>query len=558
MKNNILLLFFCLFSSTLVLGQDVEKLLEIPKKDPFKVNGTVSTRASYAHASGIDDRTAPYFYSVGLRLNFSIYGINIPVYTSIRDNSFHYGTTLPRLKISPSYKWASLQIGDIYTRFNPYVLSQRNMRGVALKLTPGKFRFQALYGSMQDFNSFQDTLFLGTVENNVYSQKVVGGSIGFGRLTNHVDLYVLKSWDNRDSTYYADRNIRPRSNFLAGSKIKLKLFKKLGFTSNTGVSVRTEDTYGLGEETRVGENGLTGDLITTNATTGLSYAGDVALNYRIGVVGLNAKVQYVQPHYKPLTVAFIATDVLNYTLGTSFNTFRKRLFFNGSVGIQRNNISNLNPNSTKRIILNAVTRFQFNKALSANFNYSNFALDYQARLININQLYTYAINNINQSARLNYRTTGSFLEIRTGVSGGINKFQTVVEEDENGSRDYSSKYVQYNINFRFPQRLLEVGFTTDFKTYDNINNASKNYGLGLTLQKGFLEDKLKFNLRNSYTLIDRLEKREGTNLLTTLNCNYKNDKGTSYFFILNRIQRASEVSSDFTEYRTQLAIAQKF
>lgn len=538
-------------------AQDLEQLKNIKEKDPFSLDGVISGRTVYSFSNGIDARTAPYYYSLSARLNFKIYGMNIPLYFSVRDNSFHYGQTLPRLRLNPRYKWAQLSVGDIYTKFNPYVLSQRNLRGVAVKLTPGKFRFQALQGRMKDLNSFQDTLLLGRVDTETYSQKVIGTGIGVGGVSNYFDLYLLKAWDDDEAAFYLDRDLNQRSNLVIGSTLRFNFLKRFSFQTNTGLSALTYDVNSFGDMLQIGRNSISEDLITVNATTGLSYAGDASLSYRQKTFGLNTKVTYVQAYYQPLTVAYVNTDVLNYTVGGNISLWQQRVFLNTNVGVQRNNVSGASTNATKRFIINAVSRVKLNEELHANLNYNNFSQDYQARLVNINQLYTYAVNNIVQSIGLQYDKPRDDRSLSANVNVGTNSFSTLTEDAES-SVDYTSLFARLGFGMNFKQRGINVRTNFDYRNFENQYNDSNNYGVGLSIRKELLDKKMNISFRSNYTMIERLEKREGFSILSSINANYKTDKGTVMQLGIFRVQRNSNISFNYSEWRTQLTVSQKF
>jgi len=111
--------------------------------------------------------------------------------------------------------------------FNQYTLSQRNMRGAAIKLTPGKLRFQALYGKMQELNAFRDTLLLGVTDLEVFSNKVLGLGIGFGTNSSHLDMYILKSWTDIDSSDFTNSILPRQDNVIVGSTGKIRLLVRM-------------------------------------------------------------------------------------------------------------------------------------------------------------------------------------------------------------------------------------------------------------------------------------------------------------------------------------------
>jgi len=167
--KNLLLLFLCVLTIVCADAQSIENII---KAKPFAVSGSIGGNMGLYSVSGIDQRTSPFQYGLSARLNFSIYSFSIPVYASIRDNTFNYGGTFSRFRINPQYKWVKLHIGDTYMRFNPYTLSGRTVKGYGIELTPGKLRFRFLDGKVEDLRSYTDSLQLGTTFQPTYSRNV--------------------------------------------------------------------------------------------------------------------------------------------------------------------------------------------------------------------------------------------------------------------------------------------------------------------------------------------------------------------------------------------------
>lgn len=557
MKNILKICLITILTSQIVLAQNIEDLKNIKDKEPFKVSGQVRLNGSLSNISGIDNRVVPYYYGVHTKLNFSIYGFDIPVYFGLRDNSFHFGQNLPRLKINPKYKWMELQLGDTFLKFNEYTLSQRNIRGVAAIAKPGLFRFQAIYGKLKDLNSYRDTLQLGIAEIENFTQKMIGASLGFGSSKNNVDIYAISAFDDQDSLFYVEQNLRPRSNVVVGSSVKLAFKNGIGFQGNIGLTGFTNDVNGLGQEetARLSENT---DLYTLNTTTQVSAAWDASAYLRFSSFGLNAKIRHIGQSYQAFTVAYLRTNLRSYTIGGYFRAFKSRLFLNGTLGIEHNDVSEVNANRTDRLVYNINGNIRFSKAFSASLNYSNFSQNFETRLININELYTYTVNNITRSLSLNYRAQNDLNEFNISVSGGQNAFETLVPEDQLAGDEFSGLFISLNTSFALKKSDWKFNANVDRRDYNGINNSNQNYGFGIGVNKSILDGHLSFGARGKFSLINRDAFREGSNMSANVFTSYRHTKERNYSLSLYRIQRSSNVSADFTELRLQASLIQKF
>lgn len=534
--------------------QDIEK---IKIKSPIKINGAVSANAGLSSISNGDDRTSPYSYSLNTRLSMTWNHLKMPFYFSIRDHSFNYGVTTPRFRINPKYKWAELQLGDVFMRFNRYTLSQRNMRGVGVKLNPGKFRFQAVYGQMQELNSFQDTLRLGISNQEVFSNQVMGLALGYGKRSSYFDIYLLKAWTDIDSISFTHPDLTRRDNLLVGSTAKVKILKGLYFQTNVGVSALTNDLQAIGDNTSVAANSVTGSLLEVNASTGAHYAGDVSLRYSRGVFGLNGKVSYVQAFYQPLTVAYINSDVLNYTVGSHVSLWRNKVYVNGRIGIQQNNLSDIDNFTTNRLIYSLLSNVKLHRSLTATVTYNNFSQSLTTNLVNINDKYTYAVNNRVSNISFTHQLSSDRRDITNLLSIGATNF-TTANDNETNTTSYDVQYARWNGDFMIKALKLSILAGLNIQQYDSDQDINQNYGATLGLGKQFFDERLRLELRNNFNYLDQGPYREGTSLISNFATNYKVGERSTLLFNVQRMARRSVLQTDFTEYRTRISYQYRF
>lgn len=536
-------------------GQDVERVI---KEDPFNISGRIGLRAGLYSVNGIDQRTSPYHYGINAKLTFSVYGFKAPLYFAYRDHGLNYGGALPRIKFSPRYKWAKFQFGDVFMNFNPYVLSGRSMRGAGVELTPGIFRFKAVYGKMRDLNTFQDTLQLGIVNNESYSRKTLGASLGIGKSRNRVDLFLVKSYDDVDSLTAPYAGFQRKNNVVGGATAAFSIFKNLSLQTNLGLSLLTENLDALGSSITLAENGPIGNLGEVNASSTLKYAGDISLRYRKANFGLNAQYKYIQPYYQPLTVAWINTDIRHYTLGGNFSTLGRKLFLSGRLGIQQNNVTGSKQSTSNQLITNLIANIKFSKNLTANVNYANFSQDFEARLVQIEELFTYSVNNIVQSVSLQHRTKGKQIRYRTSVSGGRNDFSTINDFDESQNNLYKTIFARFSSGIEWVDSDLRFDLGVNYRDYNRGGDDLTNYGADITLSKSLLEKKLKLRLRSNFALNDRQELREGRLLNFNFNGNYLISEKQVFGLNAMLINKTSTISNDFRELRSSMNYSLNF
>lgn len=548
-------LIIVFFSSTLS-AQDIGRII---KSDPFKVSGSISANAGTYSASGIENRTGSFRYGIAARLNFDIYSFKIPLYAAFRDNQLNYGYSFSRFRINPQYKWIKLSIGDTQMQFNSYTLSGRTVKGGGIELTPGKFRFKALYGKMEDLNSYRDTLGIGRSMLPTYKRRLAGVSLGVGSSSSYFDLYAVKTWDRLDSleNQSFNREFQRKDNLVFGSTISLKLFKRLKFKTDLGLSLLTRNVDSYTPTEGVGANQVTGYALEYNGTSDYSYGGNVLLSYAGRRYSINGKVKYIQPYFRPLSVPFIATDLINYTIGGSFNMLRNRASINGSVGVQRNNLSGIKTSTANNFIVNVAANMRLTKSLNASAQYSNYAQDYVAESVQIDDLYTFAITNNIMAASLRYNTKFDKNRFTTGLSVSRSGFSTVSDNDDL-SRSYNSLSTAFQTGYYLDRLGINMNGGLTYRTYNRVGSNSSNYGVRLGLSKSFLKKKITSSLRSSYNLIQRENVGDGNSMNNTLNLGYKISKKSNLSLNIAHVLRNPSNQDSFSEIRSSVRIMQRF
>lgn len=556
MKIITIVFTFCLAGPLMLTAQDIERLI---KSKPFEISGAIGGNLGAYGVSGIDYRASPFRYGLTARLNVRVYGIDLPIYATLRDHSFNYGSSFSRIRINPQYKWVKLHIGDAFMNFNRYTLTGRTVRGIGAELTPGKFRLKLLYGKIEDLRSYTDTLLLGTTFMPTYSRRLAAIGIGAGSNTTFFDVYAVRTWDNIDSLNGRPVNdrITRQSNTVAGSTLRIRFGRHVSLNSNIGVSFLTENLDSFGENFVFGQNGVTSSLIEGNLSSSFTYAGDIGLNYTGRLFSLNATAQYIQPYYQPLSVAFINSDLVNYTIGGSLSLFQRKVNLTGSIGLQSNNLSGSKLSTSSHVIANLAANIRFNKHWSANLNYFNFSQDFQAQLVQIDDIYTYAISNNIATGTLRYTFKRDQIQYTVIGRGGQTTFYTIDDNEvEQGAYDSYNAGIDFSMNNLDNDLRLTGGLS--YRSYERANSSLANYGLRVSVRKGLLDNKLGLNGISNFFLNDNQGKREGFTIRNSIGGDYQINKASTIGLHLNQIYRQSSIRNNFSEFRADLRYIYQF
>ena len=90
-----------------------QDLSQIGKGKAIKVNGGLSLSQLYNTAFGGDLSREPYSYYLNGNINFSIYGLSIPLSFNFSNEQFGYSQPFNQYGISPTYEWITLK-GRLY------------------------------------------------------------------------------------------------------------------------------------------------------------------------------------------------------------------------------------------------------------------------------------------------------------------------------------------------------------------------------------------------------------------------------------------------------------
>ena len=546
--------FFVIFFSISLSAQSIDHMI---KSKPIEFSGSLSGLLSNYSVTNIDKRTAGLTYGLRASLTTSIYGINLPVFVSYRDNTFNFAGPYNRIRISPSYKWISTQIGDVYMNFNPYVLSGRTVRGIGLSLTPGKFRFKALYGKIEDLRSFSDTLSLGVIQEPTYSRKLAGMSLGFGGQRTSFELMANKTWDKLDSI---DRtsNFNPQSNLVVGAHFKVRLAKRILIESNAGYSFITTNLDTYGENEAFGRNAVTENLFEYNLSSGAAFAGDGSIRYNGRGFGLFVQSQYIQPYYQPLSIAYINSDVFNNTLGGNVSLFQSKIFISGQVGLQSNNLSGSKSSTTNRLITNSRINWKASKQLNIGFTFFNYSQDYSTSLVNIANEVHYAITSQNLRGNISYHIPIGENRLRMGFSAGKSQFETITDTQENNSQTNNSLNLSLNTGMDFKPQMIKVNLSIYNTNIENPSASRIRRGISASGSKSFLDIKLSIQVRTSFTQLQKEGFRESDSWINNLGVTYNLGENMGISGGLSYAKRLAAIAADFDEWRSSLRFHYKF
>jgi hypothetical protein len=536
MKKLFLFAAILLWFITPVCGQDLSQL---KGKKPLRLSSGFSVNSSFYTANGIENRRAPFAWTLSGSPTLEVYGMKVPFSFSVSNQHRSFQQPFNQVGLTPQYKWAKFHVGYSSARFSQYTLAGRRFLGGGVELTPGKWRLAYVQGRFQKAVGFDSVAvanpnqYPSTVPIPAFSRYGYAAKVGFGSRNAFIDLSYLKAQDRESSiaipTVLA-KSLRPAENAVLGINTQVTLFKKLTWTTDLGVSAYTRDTRS--DTVALPEKfAFMNKFLLPRLSSQVQTAGESSLNFRNKYIGMRVLYRRIDPDFKSMGAFFFQTDMEQWLVAPSFNLFKNKLQINGSYGWQNNNISATRSRTTKRTIGSASVVLRGGQHFNLQANYSNFGITMQPRL-NLNPknvLDTFRAVQVSQSINIapNWHFGNKQKQQNFGISANYSLLDDLNPQSAfKAAMKTMMGNAYYSVNF--PQRKL--GFNTSL-TYQNVVNSLgtiQNMGVNTGIQKSFAKDKLSASANIGYFRNGNAE-ASGSTFQIGSNISYRLAKNSSFF-----------------------------
>lgn len=535
-----------------LLGQNLD---QYDSSSPFSFSGNISLGSSIYQAYNRDNRRSPFAYFISASPTISIYGFDIPISISYRDQQGSINTPFNRVSFNPSYKWAKLYLGKNTFQWTPYTLGGQLLNGYGLDLNPGKFRFSAAYGILENPLAQIDTIVGGAIILPTYKRQSAAVKVGFGTSRNFIDLIAFRAKDLIDQSDISNIDqalVLPEENIVLGSNFQIAPAKFLSFYFNGAASAITSNQ----NSTSIAEIDSTSEILnrvnnvfTLNISTRFQLAGDagVKLNFKNFNVGLEYK--RVDPFYKSLGTFYQLEDYENYTLSLGLKLFQGRFRLNGKGGVQRNNLNGLRSYTNQRNILNLNVAIAPSRNFSTNIRYSNFQSDRTPGFINVNDSIRYAQTTASYGIIPRYSFGRS---IRSTIQAGLNYQELIdISSGESLSRNIDNYTINLSYILQFTERKLGITINALGNRNEIEARLTDRIGGSLGLSKRTSNKKLSLNATAGFFQNSVNNAYDGQSITGRLGARWRNKK-SSFSANINYLNRSSVSNNDFSEIRATI------
>ncbi len=471
------------------------------KQNKSSVHGSVGATGIFYNSSGITPRKTPFSYILNGNLVVNLKGLVLPFSFTYSDRNKSFRQPFNQFGLSPKYKWITLHLGYRNINFSKYVLGGHTIFGAGIELTPGKFRFGAVYGRLKK-NTNQATNINNPLNDTItaFSRKMMSFKIGVGDRNTFFDFIVMRAADDSTSLGPSakENDNFPATNFVTGINSR--------FTFAKYIHLELEGAYSIYTADQTSKFVIqTPDIITKIIPINITSQGYLAirglLEYK-NRKGLKFALAYrrIDPGYKSMGTYFINNDVENLTFNAGFNAFKRKLSFSGSIGLERNNLKTARNATTKKLIGSAMISYNPVPVFGISFNYSNYSINQQAGRIQIAD-----------SVKL-YQTNGTlmimphfqFINSKKTISQFISLiYSRMALNDKNPSAGFNNSFTTNNSMITYSLTFIPISLSTNASfNYNKVNMStgnSTNIGGTLGVSKGFLKNKLSLGFSANVT-----------------------------------------------------------
>ncbi len=577
MKKSLqIIIILILFFSSTSKAQNVETIFDRFKDKPFKLSGGISANQILYGINGMQARREPYTYFLSGNLNLSVYGWNIPFSCTYSNQKFQYQTLklMPfnQYGISPYYKWIKIHAGYRSMSFSPYAMNGRTFYGAGVELTPGIFRFSAMYGKLQNAVKPDTVNTQAAYKRMAYAVKA-----GIGKGSNFIDFVVFAAKDDinsLDSMSISNSEINPMQNLVFSVNASKAIFKKIILTAEFGSSALSlnmnsnENSEGIPKFYKA-----TDFMMTNRSSTIYKNAVKSSLIYSEEKYSIGLAYEKVDPGYTTLGAYYFNNDFENLTVNSSVKFLENKLNVALNIGGQRNNLDNEKLSGMKRLVTSVNTNYSPSAKWNMSLNYSNFSsytyihseFDEIDQTNPYENLDTLNFTQLTQSAGLNTMYVigdPAGKEKRQTVSLNLN-YQKAAEQQTTQNTNGGSDF--FNGNVVYVYGIIPKTLTITASLAGNLNTVSdtKSFTIGPTLGIGklFLEKTLKSNFSASYNQSFVNGNSQSRILSFRLNGAYSIRKmhnlGVS-IIVLNRNLHSEDNTGNFTEFTGTLNYSWNF
>ncbi len=370
-----LILYFIPILCGNLMAQDVSKATRDfksrLKENPLKITGSIQANTLLNAISGMPMRRDPFNLNLFGHLNLDLLGIKAPLSIAFADGNTTY--RLPSYSfvgISPSYRWVKLHLFRRNMQFSKYTLSGHGFNGVGIELAPGKFRLMSMYGTLRKAR-LEDYGFRQELDP-FYKRKGYAVRAGYKNENDQIFATIFKAEDDDRSLIVDDSlDIQPQENMVISLDGKKQLSESLSVSAEYAHSILTTNIKSP-RRNAIGLENIFEPFGQIKSTSKSSQAFNFNVDFSpLEKWSLDLEYERVNPNFTSLGTLQFRNDFENLSLGYR-GFFKKQIAIVGRIGIERNNLDDLEIESRNRFLYMMQINIPIEERWQNNISYSNF------------------------------------------------------------------------------------------------------------------------------------------------------------------------------------------
>lgn len=516
------------------------KAQEKKAKSKFKVGGSFSITQENFNYNSNDSMYRPYRPSSVTRfagstnLSYGKFSLPFSLSYTLQQGTAEYNSPIPttfklsdlfnfynQLSFAPTYKSFQGFIGTQVPKFSELTSGSLPVFGVGFNWKPRKFRAAAFYGNAKRGVS-SDTLnkIIGSYQRTSY-----GAKLGIGlEDSTHIYFIALRHTDDVNSASVNTKGVFAQENIVLSIDQMYWIAKRFFIKAETALSAFSPDLKDESLESdsfKLNVSPILTQIFTPRISSNYGVAGSGGIGYVAKKWSIRGKVKLFSPEYKTLSIPFLQSDRLEWTVEPKLKLFKDKVNINLSIGKRRDNILKNKLATAYQDLISGNINLQLTKNWNFNATYSNFGM--RNTLAND----TFRIQNINQNLALSssYNIIGK--KVTHTIMGAWMNDQF---EDYNivsgGLMNNQTRSYILNYTFGLIEKPLTLGLTG---TYLQNNLAIGSLDLKMfSFTQGYLfgkKKKLSVNLTQNYQITSLKPYTPDENINITASVSYAVLKG---------------------------------
>ncbi|HQV75914.1 MAG TPA: hypothetical protein PLE78_10515 [Flavobacteriales bacterium] len=480
------------------LSGQAQDLGEVGKKGGFQMGGGLSAYAG-AYSTGLDrPQQVPLTWGVTARLNLSLYGLQIPFSVTFSERERSFRQPFNQYGASPRYKWVRLHLGYRTMHFSQLTMTGQNFLGGGVELTPGKFRFEAMYGRLRR-EVYADSSNTFSVDP-AFERWAWAVKAGVGTEASHVELIALRAWDRYDPIKEANTDhgkVQPEENAVLGIDIAQVFWKRLRLQVDAAVSLHNvgvtpqERTEGLVDLSRNYDS----FLFNVDPITRIGTAAKAGLSYSMRGLTLSVNYDRMDPFFRTLGCYYMLSDVENFRGTAGIGLFKQKVRIQATLGRQHNDLGHTAVQRNVRTIGSGSISYNSGRVATVTLDVSNFQTDYRSAFLAA-QTDSFFVSQVARSIGLtNSIRIGKgkgALSHTADLSIGLQDFADNGSAQGTGS---NSKNASVGYRYQNKHRHLSWGVRWTGSKFSSYGAERTKLGFSANVRKGLLADRLGISLR---------------------------------------------------------------